>query len=362
MNSSGNFTNQVLILMNSDIDIKQVLKQYPISADRAKITPVKTGLIHHSYKIETPDRSCFLQKINTRVFVDVEALMNNIALVTNTLSVAYKDSPYESLEILKTNNGNLYYGSSSAAWRMYHFKEHLIGHERPKNKEMVWEAGHAFAYFIGALAKTDPSQLSVTIPDFHSLEFRHHQLQEAIKNTNVDLSDVDILLEKISEFTRLLIPLEHAMKKGTIPLRITHNDSKFNNLLFDSSGNARCVVDLDTVMPGIIHFDVGDCLRTLTPNSPEDEPDLKKIALQQDYHTAFLEGYRSAGTKWLTENEINYLPYAAPYMSLIMGIRFLSDHLNGNQYYSFDYPGHNLVRSRCQIEVTRQFLEQFPLS
>ncbi|MEX0724216.1 MAG: aminoglycoside phosphotransferase family protein [Gracilimonas sp.] len=348
--------------MNSDIDIEKVLKQYPVSLDELRIIPIKTGLIHHSYKIETPDRSYLLQKINTEVFDDVDSLMNNIALVTNTLTESYQGSSYESLEILKTNNEALYYESSSAAWRMYHFKEHLIGYESPKNKEIVWEAGHVFAHFADALAKTNPDQLAITIPHFHSLEFRYQQLREALKLTNVDLSDIDILLEKISEFTRLLIPLEQAMKEDSIPLRITHNDSKFNNLLFDSSDKARCVVDLDTVMPGIIHFDVGDCLRTLTPNSSEDEPDLEKITLRKDYHTAFLEGYRVGGTDFLTDNEINYLPYAAPYMSLIMGIRFLTDHLNGNQYYSFDYPGHNLVRSRCQVEVTRQFLNQFPLN
>jgi hypothetical protein len=348
--------------MNSELDIKKVLKQYPVSVDEIKSIPLKTGLIHHSYKIEATEQSYLLQKINTAVFGDVDSLMNNIELVTNTLSKAFQDSPYESLEIFKTNDEELFYRSVSATWRMYHFKEHLLGYESPKNKEMVWEAGHAFAYFADALAQTNPERLSVTIPDFHSLEFRYQQLQEALKVTTIDHSDTGVLLDKISQFIRLLIPLEHAMKNGTIPLRITHNDAKFNNLLFDNSEKARCIVDLDTVMPGIIHFDVGDCLRTLTPNSPEDEPDLNKINLRRGYHTAFLEGYSAGGADWLTENEINYLPYAAPYMSLIMGIRFLTDHLNGNQYYSFDYPRHNLVRSICQVEVTRQFLEQFPLT
>lgn len=349
--------------MNSEQNIKAVLSQYPISTEQVQITPVKTGLIHTSYKISSAEGSSYLlQKINHSVFGNVAALMQNIALVTDTLKEAYKNSHYESLDLLKTNSGHLFYQDESTAWRIYHFKEHLSGYDIPKDVAMVHEAGKAFAEFTKALSGTDPDHLTIPIPDFHSLQMRYEQLTHAQKNTTIDSSDIRKLSYRIAEYTRLLLPLEHAMKSGDIPIRITHNDSKFNNLLFDRAGKARCVVDLDTVMPGIIHFDVGDCLRTLVPSTPEDEPDLGKIRLRKNFHSSFLKGYIDDEAHWLTDQEIKFIPYAGPYMALIMGIRFLTDHLQGNIYYSCDHPEHNLVRATCQVEVTRQFLDQFPFN
>lgn len=348
--------------MNSDQNIKEVLSYYPIPTRSVTIEPVKTGLIHNSYKIHSKNDKYFLQQINTDVFNDVAGLMNNIALVTNSLSESYKNSPFETLQILRTNEGELYKKTDNEAWRIYLFKDHLIGYDTPTNREMVKEAGIAFARFVKSLSAVDPSRLSVTIPDFHSMEYRLFQLREASGNRSSLLSGVRVLKDQIDHYSQLLLPLEYAMKNGELPMRVTHNDSKFNNLLFDEDGKARCVVDLDTVMPGIIHFDVGDCLRTLTPTTAEDESDLEKIELRAAYQGAFLEGYTGNASGWLTTEELNYLPYAAPYMALIMGIRFLTDHLNGNVYYSCDYPEHNLVRAKNQAEVTRQFLDRFPLS
>jgi len=330
---------------------------------QVEVIPVKTGLIHTSYKVtEAQEASYLLQKINTSVFRDVKTLMENIALVTNILKNAFRGSSYESLELLKTNNGQLFYKNECAAWRIYHFKEHLTGCDVPNNKEMVREAGKAFSAFTQALSETDPGKLSVTIPNFHSMQKRYGQLQHVLKNTTAELSHIDPLFKQIEEFKQLLLPLEYAMDSEEIPLRITHNDSKFNNLLFDEAGKARCVVDLDTVMPGIIHFDVGDCLRTLTPSTPEDEPELANIKLRKGFHSAFLKGFVKNESGWLTKNEIKFLPYSAPYMALIMGIRFLTDYLQGNIYFSSDHPEHNLIRARCQVEITKQFLDQIPLN
>lgn len=348
--------------MNSDQNIKEVLSYYPIPTKSVTIEPVKTGLIHNSYKIHSKNDKYFLQQINTAVFNDVAGLMNNIDLVTNSLSESYNNSPFETLQILRTNEGRLYKQTDNEAWRIYLFKDHLFGYDAPINREMVKEAGIAFARFVKSLSVVDPSRLSVTIPDFHSMEYRLFQLQKAFENTTLDLSELRVLTDQIDHFSQLLLPLECAMKNGELPQRVTHNDSKFNNLLFDEDRKARCVVDLDTVMPGIIHFDVGDCLRTLTPTKAEDESDLEKIELRVTYQDAFLEGYTGNATDWLTKEELNYLPYAAPYMTLIMGIRFLTDYLNGNVYYSCDYPEHNLVRAKNQAEVTRQFLDRFPLN
>jgi len=335
--------------MISEATLAEILETYKLPANEVSVKPLKTGLIHRSYKLEIPGASFLLQKINTTVFSDTEALMNNICLVTKTLYKAYENLPYETLDILTTKNDNLFCITNSATWRIFKFKKHLKSYNIPENEHMVFEAGKAFVHFVKGLSVINPEQLSVIIPDFHSLEKRFEQLKQVYKTYLAISSQIKKLVEEIAEFVNILISLELALKNGEIPLRTTHNDSKFDNILFDDHLNARCIVDLDTVMPGIVHFDVGDCLRTITPETREDEPDLTKIKLQPYLYKAFLRGYQTAGADLLTEKELKFLPYAAPYMSLIMCIRFLTDYLNGNKYYLCKYPEHNLVRSKCQL-------------
>jgi len=347
--------------MISDSVFNQILENYELQNNKAFVTVLKSGLIHKSYKLDISESSFLLQKINTTIFTDVESLMHNISLVTKTLSASYRDLPYETLDIVTTKDDKLFCITDSGTWRMYKFKKHLYSRHVPENDHMVFEAGKAFAHFVKALSKINPGRLSVIIPYFHSLEKRFDQLRQAFKNSGGVSAQIEKLVGQISEYFNELVPLEQALQNGEIPLRITHNDSKFDNILFDNHLNARCIVDLDTVMPGIIHFDVGDCLRTLTPVSREDEPDLQKVKLKYDFYTAFLRGYKTAGADFLTQKELEFLPYSAPYMSLIMCIRFLTDYLSGNNYYMCEYPEHNLVRSICQLEVTKQFLSKYPL-
>lgn len=347
--------------MISDAALTEIIESFGLSAKKISLKPLKTGLIHSSYKLDISGASFLLQKINTTVFSDVEALMNNISLVTKTLYTSYQNLPYETLDVLAAKNNKLFCTNSSGTWRIYKFKKHLKAYNTPENEHMVFEAGKAFVHFVKGLSGINPERLSVIIPDFHSLEKRFDQLKQAYKTSGAVSSQIKKMFEEISEFVQNLISLELALKNREIPLRITHNDSKFDNILFDNQLNARCIVDLDTVMPGIIHFDVGDCLRTLTPVNMEDEPDLRKIKFQPDFYKAFLKGYQTAGTGMLTEKEIEFLPYAAPYMSLIMCVRFLTDYLKGNKYYVCKYPNHNLVRSTCQLEITKKFLSNYPL-
>lgn len=334
--------------------LDEILTHYFDNEDIKKVTSIKTGLINQSYKIELPQKVYLLQKINDGVFLDVDGLMKNIDRVTQTLKSSFANTQYETLELIKTKDDLVYVKNQSGYWRVYRFKDHLRGFETPKSIEMVYEAGRAFAQFTKSLSAIKPEELAVSIPNFHSLRYRTKQLNEALITSKINTNDVLNLIDEMNSLSKSLLRLEDAYDSGDLPLRITHNDTKFNNLLFDDAGIAHCVVDLDTVMPGIIHFDIGDCMRTLVPETEEDEPNLEKVKLRRDYYQEFITGYTEGN--WLTTKEMIYLNLASPYMSLIMAVRFLTDYLNSNRYYSIDYPEHNLIRAKNQLEVTRQFM------
>jgi len=349
------------IRMSSEIAIIKVLQNYfeiPSSGlieSNIKIIDVKTGLIHNSYRVQTHEGEWLLQRINTEVFRDLDGLMHNVVIVTEKLTEVYRGSNYETLELKKTLSGANYVQENGSAWRLYGFKSHLRGYNAPLNQHMVKEAGKAFANFTAALANLNPNQLVETIPKFHSLKSRYEQFLQSKLNPKVQTEDLKGIFNDVEQYFEKLSVLEDAMNSGGVPVRITHNDSKFNNLLFDSDGHARCVVDLDTVMPGIIHFDVGDCLRTLVPNIPEDSPDLHILELNSSFENAFLEGYLEEAKNWITAQELEYLSFSGPYMALIMGIRFLTDYLNGNVYFTCEYPTQNLIRARNQIALVGQW-------
>jgi Ser/Thr protein kinase RdoA (MazF antagonist) len=170
------------------------------------------------------------------------------------------------------------------------------------------------------------------------------------------MNDIESLVQQAQDQVRILTPLEKAWTSGELPTRITHNDSKLNNLLFDTQGKARCVVDLDTVMPGIVHFDIGDSLRSMSVNLAEGDPNTKDLRIQDEFERQYLRGYTDGD--WLTDKERDYLPYAAPYMACIMGVRFLTDYIEGNRYFSIDYPSHNLTRATNQLTLTQLFLKK----
>lgn len=361
MHACQSYMQPGFIRMTSETGIIRVLQNYfqdsfsELKEPFIEFQPIKTGLIHKSYRVITPDGDWLLQQINTDVFKDIDGLMHNIDLVTSTLCVEFSGSPYETLSLRKTLTGDSYVLVDGEAWRVFAFKKHLVGHNTPMNSKMVYEAGKAFAKFTEALKKVNPNNLCDTIPKFHSLKHRYEQFLLAKRESKKPTVDLNSIFDSIDLNVHQLLVLEDAMNSGRIPIRITHNDSKFNNLLFDSDGNARCVVDLDTVMPGIIHFDIGDCLRTLVPNIPEDSPDLDNLRMNRAFESDFIAGYLEAADPWITDAERDLLPLSAPYMSLIMGVRFLTDYLNGNVYFACDYPEQNLVRAKNQLALVGQW-------
>jgi Ser/Thr protein kinase RdoA (MazF antagonist) len=201
--------------------------------------------------------------------------------------------------------------------------------------------------------------LNITIPNFHNLEFRLEQFDKALTSVkNVRTSDAFQEIRFLQKFAEKLLPIWELQKKKAVTIRVTHNDTKFNNVLLDHQDKGRCVIDLDTIMPGIVHYDFGDGIRTATSTAPEDEQDLHLVALDRDRYRAFSSGYMEATSDTLSKIEKEYLPLSGAYMAFIMGVRFLTDHLNGNVYYKVHYPGHNLARAKNQLKLTDEILRQ----
>jgi aminoglycoside phosphotransferase (APT) family kinase protein len=337
--------------------MEEVARQFAIDGEVTAVQPVKVGLIHQSYKVKTNAAAYFLQKVNHQVFTNVTGMIANIQMVTEHLANTWQHHEFETLELVPSKLGGNLVVVEGEYWRMYKFKTHLRGKDQPESLYEVSSASVAYAEFGKALQTIDISQLAITIPKFHSLTHRLQQLDEALTAPKDRSGEVLQRAAEIRELATQLNVLEDHWVSRDIPTRVTHNDTKFNNLLFDAMGMAKCVVDLDTVMPGIVHFDVGDALRTIAATAKEDESELSLVGLNTEYYDTFLSAYTAVWGDSLTALEIKLMPYAAPYMAIIMAVRFITDQLNSNMYFQCDYATHNLVRAKNQLKMARLFLK-----
>jgi serine/threonine protein kinase len=235
-------------------------------------------------------------------------------------------------------------------WSLFLFIKDSHGIEQVSKPLQAYAAGKAFGQFQSQLADLSSVNLIETIPDYHNGEFRLKQLNEAIKNDSANRLDSvkDIageLLKRAQEMTQL----QKWITSGKLPVRITHNDTKINNILFDKDNNTLCVIDLDTVMPSTVLIDFGDAIRCLGNTVAEDEPDLTKIGFHKEYFEAYTKGYLEEANKFLTPFEKENLSYSCCYMAWEQSVRFFTDYLNGDTYYKIGYPEHNLVRTKAQL-------------
>ncbi len=218
---------------------------------------------------------------------------------------------------------------------------------------LAYEAGKAIGFFQAMLSDLE-SELVDTIPDFHNIGFRISQYEQA-KNSDtygrVGLVSDDILFAE-KRFSRMKSYYQ-SLKENAI-VRATHNDTKVNNVLFDRNNKAQCLIDLDTVMPGYVHFDYGDALRTMANTALEDERDLGKVHFNEDIYRAFTEGYLKEAGSFLSDDELALLPYSPIYLTFLIGLRFLTDHLNGDVYFRIHRRGHNLERARVQFRLVEE--------
>ena len=315
------------------------------------IEPYGDGHINTTYLVTTDGPRYILQQMNTSIFPDTVNLMRNVELVTSTLKAQGK----ETLDIVPTTSGATWAEIDGGAWRVYKFIEHTVSYNLVPNPDVFREAGSAFGDFQNFLSEFDASQLTETIAHFHDTPHRFEDFKAALAADKLGRAaacqpEIDFYLSHADQYAVVM----DGLRDGSIPLRVTHNDTKLNNILIDKdTGEGICVIDLDTVMPGLSINDFGDSIRFGANHSAEDERDLSKVnfdlPLFDIYTKGFLEG--AAGT--LTDAEKEYLPWGAKLMTLECGIRFLTDYLEGDTYFKIHRDGQNLDRCRTQFKLVR---------
>ena len=297
-------------------------------------------------------RKVILQRINEHVFEDPAALMENIAAVASHIGGRLFYYP--------ARDGDFWYRTDIGCWRMMSYIDNAYSCETAEDPALFREIGHAYGAFIEAMADFPSDSLHETIPGFHDTRRRFNALTEAIKKTSQyrkekAADEISFALSR-EEYVDLL---NDCVVRGEIPVRVTHNDTKINNVLLDRhTGKAVCVIDLDTVMPGLSVNDFGDAIRSGAATGREDEPDAESIRLDPELYRNFAQGF-IRGCPSLTRREIELMPAGAKMMTLECGIRFLTDYLEGDHYFKTDYPEHNLVRCRTQFRLVRSMEENW---
>lgn len=347
---------------NNQYDLKEILSRFNINTD---IEVYGNGHINDTYLCETAPRF-ILQKINTNVFKNPDHVMENIYNVTKHLSEKIKkmggDPDRETLTVIPTKNNEIYYKlSDGACFRMYKYIEDSVSYDIAEDPRILCSAGSAFGKFQNMLNDFPAKKLHETIIDFHNTPIRVNQLEDAIeKNIANRLDKAKDEIEFAREYAKYADKILSSMASGEVPLRVTHNDTKLNNVLFDDKTNdGLCVIDLDTVMPGSLLYDFGDALRFGASSCAEDEADMDKIWFDLEKFEQFAKGFLTELKGCLTKKEIELLPLSALLMTYECGIRFLADYLNGDTYFKIHKENHNLIRARNQFKLVKDIESKF---
>ncbi len=336
------------------VNLEKVVENFSV---KAGIVPYGNGHINDTY-LREGNPGYILQRINTNVFKDPNSVMENIVNVTEYLrSEIVKnggDPERETMNVIKTKLGkNCYMADSNNYFRMYKFVSNSKSFDTAEDPALLFEAGKSFGKFQRMLDGFDASLLHETIVDFHNTPKRIEQLEAAIRknyeNRTARVSEELAAAKKYSKYASLITD---AMADGSVPSRVTHNDTKLNNVLFDKDTlKGICVIDLDTVMPGSVLYDFGDALRFGASSGAEDETDLSKIYFDLEKYKSFAEGFLGEVGECLTKREVELLPESVLIMTYECGIRFLADYLNGDVYFKIHRENHNLDRARTQLKL-----------
>lgn len=335
-------------------NLNEILRHFNINVE---IRDYGNGHINTTYLTQSTPRY-ILQKINTGIFKNPETLMQNISLVTEFLRkkiIAEGGDPErETLTLVQTTDGkNFYTAEDGSCYRVYCFIDRSVTYESVENTEQMYLAAKAFGKFFNRLSDFDASLLFDTIENFHNTKKRYNDFitsVEANKSGRADKVSKEIEFAKSHSYIK--DPVWDMIENGQMPLRVTHNDTKLNNVLFDdTTGEGICVIDLDTVMKGSILFDVGDTLRFAASTAAEDEKDLDKVWFDLDMYRAHTKGFLEEVIDSLTKNEIKYMPFAPKLLTYETGLRFLADYIDGDTYFKTHFEDQNLYRARTQFKL-----------
>ncbi|MDI9355510.1 MAG: aminoglycoside phosphotransferase family protein [Chitinophagaceae bacterium] len=334
--------------------IPKKVHSFQIQGHYQSFLPISVGLIHHTFLITTDTNTYILQKINHSIFSDVPILMNTIQSITKHLA-HNKEYALRIPLIVPTHNGNLFLYDTDAYWRIYTYVGDTIS-SIPITEDICYKTAKAYASFSYCLSGFEMSHIIPSIPYFHSATKRMEALEKVVqKNAYHRVEKVKKELEILYQLSSLFQKIDNLIKINALPLRIMHNDTKINNILFDTVTNEPiAVVDLDTVMPGYIIYDVGDIIRTSCIDYPEDHTVLKDIRIDTKRIDFIKKGYREGWKNTLSSIEEECIDISGAYMALLMAVRFLTDYIDGNVYYKIHYEEHNLDRARNQLFLCEQ--------
>lgn len=341
--------------------INEIIQKFAVEGNIIKVRDYGSGHINQTSLVEIlrdgQEQNYIFQRINTGIFKDVDGLMENIVGVTSYLKEKIKerggDPDRETLQVIPTKDGRNYCCADNGYYRMYRFITGAVCLDAVQNPEDFYESGVAFGTFQSLLAGYPAQTLHETIPDFHHTGKRFEALCQAVKadvckRASLAGEEIAFAMQREQEMC-VLVDL---LGRKELPLRVTHNDTKLNNVMLDAkTRKGICVVDLDTVMPGLSLYDFGDSIRFGANTALEDETDLSKVSLDLGLYEAYVKGYLEGCNGSLEKKELELLPMGAKLMTVECGMRFLTDYLSGDTYFRIHREGHNLDRCRTQFAL-----------
>ncbi len=352
-------------------ELQRIIDQFAIQGSVTHIEQINKGYINQTYYVETLSarghvHKYTLQRINTNVFPDVDALMDNFKLTTEhlygRLSLPGRHIRGSVHSLRQTKDGHLYLRDASGCWRMVTYFDDVYSVDIPENPEVFHNAGIAFGNFIKEMADVNIEDVKIVIPNFHNTLSRYQDLEKSIADDpkgRVESVENEIAFVRARADRYDMI--SQALEAGEIPTRICHNDCNLNNILFDRETNLPvAIIDLDTVMPSSALYDFGDSIRIGANTAKDDEKDLTKVSCDLELFEAYAWGYLESCGKMLTPKELELLPYAALIITAEDGIRFLMDYINGDTYYHIYYPEQNLDRARTQLKMVDDMEQKLP--
>jgi len=350
-------------------EVLKIASEFNLGSAPTGFSECTDGHINGTFFVDTADgKKYVIQRINTGIFKDPDGLMRNVIGITEhirrKLAAEGGDVERGTLHFIKTVSGDNYYEDreNGSAWRAYVYVDGVESFQSAGSTDVFSQVGRAFGHFQMQLADYDASGLCETIPNFHNTPSRYVDFEAAIvRNASGRADRAADAVEFVKAHKDVCSYIADRIAAGVLPLRVTHNDTKLNNILIDkATGKPICIIDLDTVMPGSVLFDFGDAIRFGASSAAEDEKDLSAVFMREDMFEAFAGGFIGGLEGSLTDTEILELPMGALVITLETGIRFLTDYLDGDTYFRTHYPEHNLDRARNQFKLVADMEEKMP--
>lgn len=347
----------------TDKHLYDIAREFQLDAEVVSIDTLGQGFINDTYIVTTQKSRYILQRKNHNIFPDVPAMMDNIQRVTTHLKAKVRaaggDPKREVLTVIPTHDGTLYHRDGEEFWAASLYIEGSVTHEVANTPRLAFMGGRGIGRFQAMLADFN-EPLAEVIKGFHNIRWRFEQWDKSLAADRADRkASVAREIEWIESRRERMMAFWELVERGEIPMRVTHNDTKLSNILFDSNDEVLCVIDLDTVMSSTSLNDFGDAIRSYTNTGAEDDTDLGRVSMNIDTFRHYAEGYLSERSATMTDSEREWLAFSALYITYEQVLRFLMDYIDGDSYYKIAYSDHNLVRTRAQHKLLESMEQQY---